>query len=257
MTTDEGEPLKESTALGLFRCVTIAGVFIAACCLGVFSVGYAESKSMYDQVRGAGFNKLPGGCAVQLHSAEILTASAYNAKGVLFENCWQRLTYLTTLDGNDASVLVGGNSSFLSEPFDKFEHSGPCKSTEGDEGTHQYADADLFTAGEEVPCWYAIEPWVLTRHDSGFFSFDSGTILAGYRCGNPPCVKISDPAVELEHLRLSVVDERPMSAVALCVALLLFAVAFCGLKDMNGKPSLRFPSLCKWGVGHNGVVPSS
>jgi hypothetical protein len=184
------------------------------------------------------------------------TTSSQNAKGFIFEDCWQRLTYLTTLAGkNGTNILIGGNNTFLSEPFDTFEHSGPCKSVGVEEGKYQHADADadadLFTAGEEVPCWHAIEPLTLTRSGSGMFSFESGTILAGYRCGNPPCVKISDPAMELDHLRLSVVDERPMSAVALCVALFLFAVAFCGL------PSSQCPSLCRSGVGYNGVVHAS
>lgn len=167
----------------------------------VLWVQHGDSSSEYDKAKKVVFTSIEGGCSMQLAWTGMRSSCTTGGGGMTSCNCLSERQYNVTL--NQATAGPPGDAH-LSEIISEWASSGSCSSDS--------ITTDVDTTSSATSCWYATDA--------------AAAADAGFPCGSPSCLKVSDPAVYVDGLKP---DDSPMTVTVICVVVVvLSAVVICG-----------------------------
>ena len=197
---------------GCLVCGAIGSAICLAIGLGMAIGGAVTAGLASERDAATDFRELEGQCTI----AEAWVTRRETKSDKKYE-CWDDWDYHFCLPGAETKV-VGLNSTCTPMYQSKKDSikvcEGRCSSCGG--GT-----TPKFQVNEAVECW---EP--APGYDPGF----------PYDCGNPPCYKIFDPAVEVAAAMIIGAILTPLGVIFLAIAIGIAVFVGCMCKRQSNQP---------------------
>ena len=194
-------------AAGFLLCVTLVATAFVVITYVEAAVSYAGAESDWEQIdRHSSFDAIAGGCLLASHSHRAHKAS--RACGSVGSGC--RTVECFDVHLANITVLTTG-VSYAAAPTWVLRWSQTVYGSSADDppcAVESPAAMPSPHAGSATPlsCWRAADADLVVRATIDappFGTYTGADSDAGFRCGNPPCVKVDDPAAE----RASLEDE--------------------------------------------------
>ena len=167
---------KTNNRYNCISCCTVVISFLSICLIATFWVQYHNGTPDYEKAKAIKFTEIEGGCTIERDHLSPYDSCSTGGGGLTTCNCHTRARYNVTVNAPTGN-LNGEHHGYTSELVSRWFKSGRCN---GEIST------DLVQSDASKRCWYSDEP--------------DKAKDAGFRCGQPQCMRVGNPDHHLETL---------------------------------------------------------